>query len=205
MAVEVVTFRIVGTMPLMMHNVRLASPLNAYAKEMKRLTSAKSSAKRTDDDRLALARVEWEGGLYHDETLGPYIPAPWVWRALVDAGRMGRQGKTVEAAVRPRDLMNPLVYAGPRTVAEMWGNGTSPYVDMQSVRVGTSRVDRCRPIFPVTPEPWSASIAVVLDTATMNRDQLVELMGTVGSAKGIGEYRQWFGRFKVSEVTTSEE
>ncbi len=60
-----------GTRPLLLHNVRLASPLNAFAKQMKALNAPRI---KTDEDRFAMARVEFEGGMYFDPDLGPVMP-----------------------------------------------------------------------------------------------------------------------------------
>lgn len=96
-----------GTTPLLMHNVRLASPMNRYAKQLSAATSEKTSSKRTDRDRIDIARIEFEGGMYHTATLpttdpyfndevGPYVPAKWLSKNLLDAARRGRRGKLVE-------------------------------------------------------------------------------------------------------------
>lgn len=71
MSMELVTLRITGTSPLMMHSDRLANPLNPATKAHKELTGKR---KKTDDDHLAIARSEFIAGAYYDEKLGFYIP-----------------------------------------------------------------------------------------------------------------------------------
>ena len=185
-----------GTTPLLMHNVRLASPMNKYAKQLSALTSAKTSSKRTDQDRIEIARVEFEGGMYHDEELGPYAPAKWFSKNLLDAARRGRRGKLVEEGVMVADgcLMNPLVYRGPRDIDGLWGNGESDFVSFETVRVGMAKVDRCRPIF----NEWKFEIDFeieddVLDFATF------ESIAKIGSRLGVGDYRTGsYGRFNAT-------
>ena len=45
----------------MMHNARLANPLDPLVQEIKKLTGKR---KKTEDDLLQIARLEWEGGFY---------------------------------------------------------------------------------------------------------------------------------------------
>jgi len=61
-----------NTMPLVMHNGRLADQLNPLAKRLKSLAAKR---KKSDDDLMEIQRVEWEGGLYYDPKIGPYVPA----------------------------------------------------------------------------------------------------------------------------------
>lgn len=184
-----------GTTPLLMHNVRLASPMNKYAKQLSALTSAKTSSKRTDADRIAIARVEFEGGLYHDDAIGPYIPAKWVSRNLLDAGRRGRRGKLVEEGVMVAEggLMNPLIYRGPRDVESLWGDGESEYVSFETVRVGMAKVDRCRPMF----SDWGFEIDFEIDDEVLDLTTFQDI-ARIGSRLGVGDYRSGsYGRFKV--------
>jgi hypothetical protein len=187
-----------GNTPLLMHNVQLASPMNKYAKRLSALTSAKASSKRTDQDRIEIARVEFEGGLYFDDEVGPYIPAKWMSKNLLDAARRGRRGKLVEEGVMvaPGSLINPLAYNGPRDIDGLWDGGDSPFVDFATVRVGMAKVDRCRPIF----NNWAFEIDFdiedgVIDFATF------EDIAKIGSRLGVGDYRTGsYGRF-TAKVT----
>ena len=62
---------ITGTAPLLMHNGRLANPLDPSTQALKSLTSKR---KKTDDDLFDIARAEFLGGLYIDPDVGPYVP-----------------------------------------------------------------------------------------------------------------------------------
>lgn len=183
-----------GTTPLLMHNVRLASPMNPFAKKLSALTSAKTSKKRTDQDRIEIAGVEFEGGLYWtDLPIGPYVPAKWFSKNLLDAARRGRRGKLIEEGVLvgENSMINPLVYRGPRDIESLWGNGESEFVSFETVRVGMAKVDRCRPIF----NDWACEIDFeieedVLDFATFKD------IATIGGRLGVGDYRTGgYGRF----------
>lgn len=189
-----------GTRPLLMHNVRLASPFDPYAKRLKEL-NGKRSKDRTDEDRLAIARVEFEGGLYYDEAIGPYIPAANVFASLLRGARRVRKGPKVEGGVvLSGDLQLPLIYRGPRDVASLWGAGPfqSSFVDMQTVSSNPSaakspKVDRCRPIF----REWAFEADVDLDPGSIDLTDFKEIAQLAGSAVGIGDYRLLYGRYEV--------
>ena len=77
-----VKIKIRGTSPLLMHSDRLSNPLDPLTKEIKTYTGKR---KKTDDDFTEIARLEWVGGLYHDEKTGPYLPARNVKAMLIQA------------------------------------------------------------------------------------------------------------------------
>lgn len=185
-----------GTRAVLMHNIRLASPMDPYAKQLKEL-NAKRSKVKTDEDRIEIARTEWQGGLYWSEATGPYIPGSWLFKCLVEGARLTRAGKKIERGVQISDLEIPLLYTGPRDLESMWGdNGQSPFVDFRSVRVGAARVDRCRPIF----HSWKFATILDVDPGIIDLDELVTIARDAGAMVGMGDYRQQYGRFEA-EVT----
>ena len=60
-----------GTAPFIMHNSRLADKLDPITRQ-KAVVAAKR--KKTDEDDLEISRLEWLGGLYWDDAIGPYLP-----------------------------------------------------------------------------------------------------------------------------------
>lgn len=182
-----------GIRPLLIHNVRLASPMDPYAKELARLNKAKPSSKRTDEDRMAIARVEWEGGLYYDPEAGPYIPGSWIFKCLLEGARAGKRGKKIEGGLMVEALDHPLIYRGPRKLEEMWGDGTSEFVDFRTVRVGQAKVDRCRPIF----REWAFEAVLIIDPSVVDAAEVRDIAEIAGKLKGLGDYRQQYGRFTV--------
>lgn len=184
-----------GTTPLLMHNVRLASPMNSFAKRLSALTSSKTSSKRTDQDRIEIARVEFEGGMYHDDEVGPYAPAKWFSKNLLDAARRGRRGKLIEEGVMVDggSLVNPLIYRGPRDIEGLWGNGESDFVSFETVRVGQAKVDRCRPIF----NEWAFEIDFDVEESVLDFSTFEDI-ANIGSRLGVGDYRTGsYGRFNA--------
>jgi len=178
----------VGTRPIMFHNVRLASPMDPIAKQIKQITSKRI---KTDEDRLDIARLEFEGGLYHDATLGPYMPGIYMFRSLLNAARITRDGKKVERGLVVGSFMMPLVYKGPRDIEGLWGNGESKYVDMRTVVVNRQKVDRCRPIF----DEWTVECEMTIDPTILDPEDLIRIAENAGALEGVGDYRLMYGRF----------
>lgn len=179
-----------GTRPLLMHNIRLASPLDPYTKELKRL-NGKPSSKRTDEDRMEIARTEWEGGLYFRDDIGPYVPASWVFKSLIEGARLTKAGKKIERGVMVTELEHPLVYKGPRDLDGLWGAGSSEYVDIRTAKVGMARVDRCRPVF----KEWTFEAELFADPSIIDVDELTEVASNAGTLIGVGDYRMLYGRY----------
>jgi hypothetical protein len=177
-----------GTRPLLLHNVQLASPLNRYAKALK---SANSKRTKTDDDRVAIARIEFEGSLYIDPEVGPYIPGQNVLASLVEGARLTKAGKKVERGVMVDDLVLPLIYRGPRDVEGLWGGGESEFVDMRTVVVMRAKIDRCRPVF----KDWAFEADITIDPSVLDLDEFEEIARNAGAMAGIGDYRRLFGRY----------
>lgn len=49
-----------GTVPMLMHNERLADPLDPHTKALAALTSTRGNAKKTDAHIEDVARAEWD-------------------------------------------------------------------------------------------------------------------------------------------------
>jgi hypothetical protein len=190
-----------GTSPLLMHNVRMANPLDKYSKDMARLNKAKK-VKGADKDQLAeeMARVEWEGGLYHsstdlgnDDGMGPYLPARNIHKAVLEAARMSREGQGVEQGVYTGATKFRLEYAGPRGVQELYDAG---FVDQRMVVVGQAKVLRSRPAFPT----WQATVKFMVQPDVCDLDRFVEFVRTAGLYKGVCDGHKGImgmGRFEV--------
>lgn len=183
-----VRLSITGATPLIAHNIQMADPLNKFARQLKAVTKKRT---KTDEDHLAMARIEFEGSLYYDDTLGPYIPGQNIEKCVVEGARISKQGKQIERGLFVLDDACPLVYAGPRDIPGLWGGGDSEFVSGMMVRVGTQRVRRTRPIF----RTWALEVEAELDPALLNPEELQGIVDSAGAMVGLGDYRPRYGRF----------
>jgi hypothetical protein len=186
----------VGTAPLLMHNIRLADDQDPYVKEIKKLTAKKT--KKTDDDKMEIDRLSFAGGLYFDPDLGPYMPAENIFRCLMEAGSLTRSGKKIERGVIFEGTRARLEYEGPRDIETLWNdNGDSPFVDRRMVAVQRQRIPRVRPIFP----NWALAMGVDIDPQVIDRDEFEDIVAKAGRLIGLGDYRRFYGKFdgKVTE------
>lgn len=177
----------VGTTQLVMHNVQLADPTNSWAKAIAEISHKR---KKTDEDRAAIARLEFMGGLYMGKS-GPVVPTANVHRSLVLAAKMRKEGKTIERALLAVAMEAPLQYDGPRDPEGLWA--AEQYRLSKMVRVGAARVLRTRPRFP----QWRLITEWELLTDKCDVDLLGTIVKEAGLMEGLGDGRssQGWGRF----------
>lgn len=180
------TITMSSTAPLLMHNARLADPLDPITKAIKKVTSKRT---KTDDDQEEIARLEFVGSLYLDGDVGPYVPGENIQRCLVDAGRVNKLGVKVTRGVFIDTDVNPLAYQGPRDADALWAD--EQYRHRASVKIGTARTMRCRPIF----RQWKVQAHGILDTSQLSLDDLRSITENAGALIGLGDWRPRFGRF----------
>lgn len=179
---------IMGNQPLLMHNSRLANPMDPITRALKVVSSKR---KKTDDDHFEMSRLEFLGSLYFDKELGPYIPGENVQRCLTEAARFQNLGKKVERGLFITTSVNPLAYKGPRDETGLWEDENFRHFAI--VRVGTSRVSRTRVQF----QKWGLEAQGRLDESQLSWDQLQEIGRNAGLYVGLGDWRPRFGLFDV--------
>lgn len=185
------TYTVRGITPLMMHSERLANPFDPLTKEIKAVTGKR---KKTEDDQLEIARLEWLGGLYFDDDAGIHVPGYNMFAAIVNGGKLHKLGTAIKRAALVKEDHIRLVYEGPKTPEKLFED--KRFVDIRSVKVGMAKVARCRPIFKV----WSLTFTVLYEESTLQRQDLDRVMADTGAMIGLGDYRPRFGRFEVSSV-----
>ena len=183
---ETIKVEITGTRPLLMHSDKFADPLNPLTKAHKELTGKR---KKTDEDHEAIARSEWIGGMYIDEK-GPYLPGVNVEAALIAGAKLSKLGTQLKRSVEIMDEKCHLIFDGPKSPDALWDAG---FYDARSVKVGTARLMRYRPMF----RNWAASCEIAYDPESINRDQIIKCFEDGGTYCGVGDYRPKFGRFSV--------
>lgn len=181
-----------GASPLIMHNATLANPLNPLTKEFKAITSKR---KKTDEQLMEIMRLEFQGGLYWDELIGPYIPDAVMLGAIRTAARGHQRGKDIERGVQIIEDKIPLTYKGPRTREELYA--IPEFVDVRRVVVDRgSTVMRCRPIF----KAWKAECEILFDESVINREEVVQFVKEAGIKAGIMDMRPRYGRFSAEVI-----
>jgi hypothetical protein len=189
----------------MMHNGQLASPLNAFAKEMKKLTSKKN---KTDNTHMQMAYLEWLGGLYTseggqftvlDEGLDiqgfgvPSVPGEAIEATLINAAKKNKLGLLFKAGVFV-DGNFPVEYKGPKRINELIEDEN--FRDSRLVVVSKSRIVRTRPIF----RDWGLKFTVSYLPEVVDGEKIKEALDVAGQMIGLLDYRPKFGRFEVLKV-----
>lgn len=185
---KMLTVTLTGTKELLMHNEQLANPTSDIVQEMKELTAKR---KKTLADHKALAEVEFRGGLYHDEKIGPYIPDRVLRAMMIGAAKKLKLGREVTENVVVLDPMPPLQYDGERSVKGLWAK---KFYDQRMVGNQKVRVLRTRPKFPVG---WSVTFTISFDDAQINESSVRSVV-TRAETMGICDFRPLFGTFKAT-------
>jgi hypothetical protein len=172
-----------------MHGNGLADPISEDAKKMKRLSGKRT---KTDEDHIAMRRIEFESGLYFDPEQGPYLPGPNIAKCLLLAARIRRNGPKVERGLILVSPINPLEYDGPRDVSGLWGNLKFRHTAPAKLN-GKSTVIRCRPIF----QQWKTTATALINPSVLPPDELAEIANDAGQMVGVGDWRPWHGRFEI--------
>lgn len=187
-----ITLNITGTSPLLMHNPQMVDPDFQLNREIKVLTSKR---KKTDDDLRQIEKLEWYGGLYVESGI-IVQPTSKPRKCLINAGKISKQGKSVERALSFGALNVPLIYSGPKKIDDVFAD--KAFHSRLSVGIQGKRVMRVRPQF----FPWALSIdGLFIEDAGLNFDEFSRICELAGLAEGIGDNRvNGYGRFEIKVV-----
>ena len=194
-----IIIEVTGRSELLMHNSRLANPMDPTAKAVREAHDEYKRLK-TDEAFEELAHVEWLGSLYFHDEIGPYWPTDSLHACLKEAGAKVKKAgsrSSLKTAVAGALLLadedtgiNPLAYRNfkgsgpaPRDLQKLWDDGN--YRDTRIVRVQSSRLPRTRPVF----RNWSFEVPFALDTAILDWADLERVAVIAGSMLGLGDWR----------------
>jgi hypothetical protein len=194
-----------GIAPIIMHNGRLADPLDPFSKELKRLNDNNKGKSKTDEKSAVISVVEWCGGLYHtdgtieicdglvkwDKAIQPHVPADLLKACIVGGAQKARLGKQAKAGVLVTEA-GTLDYKGPKDVNTLMAD--SRFVIRKQARVQASRIMRTRPMF----RDWQCTFTIEFDPEVMNWEQVFEALIQAGRYVGLGDWRPEHGRFEVA-------
>jgi hypothetical protein len=181
--------RLIGSTQYAQHNVQLADPDNYWAKEIAKITKKRT---KTEEDRQAIQRLEFLGGLYvHNDRI--VVPKMNVRRCFQEAAKATRKGKDIVRALNiadPAESYTPLVFADDGLAPEEL-LATGKYKDVTIVAV-RGRTPRARPAF----EKWAVSVDWLLLSNLLDYDEFEEIVHTAGVVEGLGDNRvNGWGRF----------
>ena len=182
------SIRITGTSPLLMQAETLANPLHPLTKAHKAVSGKR---KKSEDDYLWLMESEWSASMYHDDDIGPYLPALNLEGCIAEAGKIHRLGKVIKQAVQVVTDRAKLEYDGPRKKEALWK--AERFRDVRGVAVMGKKVMRCRPIFL----DWEAEFDLEFMEDVIDESDLLRVIEEAGRRIGVGTYRPRFGRFAV--------
>jgi hypothetical protein len=193
---KTIKLTIAGVTPLMMHNDRLANPMNEYARQLKEYTSKRA---KTDEDYEAIAQIEFLGGIYYSEASGVHIPARNVRKCIEEGAKLQKKGTAIKRGVFVVEDELSLIYQGPKTPKELYRAGT--FVDTRTAGNQGSRIVRTRPIFA---PPWGFVATLMYEPAQINEADLRQAIEQAGMFCGLGDYRPIpsggsFGKFRIEK------
>ncbi len=186
------TLNIIGEGALLMHADRLANPLDALGKEMKKISKKRT---KTDEDHLEMARIEYVGGLYFDKLIGVYLPSHMLKASFVAGAKKVKKGPQAKSGIFFKESKNKLIHTGGDTIDELWAD--EQFRLTTSVVVSRARIMRTRPCFPA----WSCIVQLMYDNTALDADEIVDFANRAGSICGLGDWRIEkggdFGRYRV--------
>jgi hypothetical protein len=181
---------VAGRTGLVMHNGRLADPLDPLAIELSRLTDKRN---RTEEEEREISDFEWFAGLYYEKDLGTYLPAENIVRCLRDAATAWKLGEAVYDFVHVATDRVPVQHDGPSDPRKL--QRLPEYRLRKTVKIGRNRTPRTRPIF----RAWSMSLDIELDDTDLNLSDFERIVERAGRLEGVGTARKLgFGRFAAT-------
>lgn len=183
-----VEFTIRGTTPLLLHNGRLADPLNKTTQDIKKISGKRA---KTDADMAQMAKLEWYGGMYLKDGK-PCIPGEVLEAMLTSAAKKVKRGSQVQYGLVCPDVFMLKYPDVDKTLDELWD--IEDYRKTCGVRVQRNRIMRTRPQFT----NWELTFKVVYDPDTFNERDIKELVEIAGSKIGLCDWRPKFGQFEIA-------
>ena len=191
MSLKETTVRITGVSPLLMSAPTTCNPFAEMTKQMKTYSSKKT---KTEEDHLALMRLDWYARLYVNQDGKVQIPAECFEACLVDGAKKTRKGKDAAVGITC-DEVSPLRYNGPADIDKLFAD--TRFVSVMRVRVDRKAVMRCRPIF----HEWACDVRLLVNDEVLNMAHVEAIAATAGRLVGICDFRPRYGRFNVEFVS----
>lgn len=197
---QVMTVRITGDLPQLMHNGRMKNPLDPWAKQIRKFSSKR---KKVDEDHIAMMEAEFKGGLYlyeDDVTKAsdgkyPYWPADNIHACIKTAAKEKKLGKVIDSAVVVTPPGGRLIQKGPKTRNELWADER-----FRLVKPTRRGIMCCRPQF----DEWSVEFSLRFLDEKLNREDLQQIIVDAGKYVGLSEWPRRYGLFHVDGFKAEE-
>ena len=183
-----------GISPIILHSCQCVNPLHPISVEIKKITSIR---KKTEEDLKKLSDLEWEAGLYWDDTIGVYIPAENIEATIREGAKARKKGKDIVKGFMVQDLMIPLDYGETLTKEQL--RSDFKYRDVRAMKVQQARVMRTRPRF----NTWNISFVASYDENLLDFQTVVNAIEYSGQYVGLCDSRPKYGKF-VARITEIE-
>lgn len=194
-----VTIDLKGTRPMLMHNGRLANPLDPLTRQVAGLAAKR---KKTTDDYQLLLSHEALAGCWEtpDGRLG--LPTENVWASLYQAAKAFKLGQLVKRALLfDGDEVSSLRVNGKEVNAKAFvhqPDGQNMFI--RTVNVNGRKVLRARPIV----RNWESTHAFALLDDVMDTNDLGRVLEYAARLVGVGDWRPLYGRYEVTNVVATE-
>lgn len=188
---KILKFKIEGVCPLLQHDDKTANPFNDYSKQLKAISSKR---KKTEDDLLEMARIEWLAALYYTPQNSYFMKAECFEGAFYEAAKTKKLGKTFKEAVRIPDT--PLFHFEHEALTPEQLFLMDDYKDFRTIRVQRAKILRCRPIF----NEWNCEVEIWYEETRLDEQELKDIVNYAGRYIGICDYRPKYGRFQATEI-----
>lgn len=183
---------LIGNSPLIMHSPKCVNPLHPISIEMKKYTSKK---KKTEEDLLKISDLEWESGVYWDDTVGLHIPNECIKATIQNGAKANRKGADISKYLQVDTLMAPVNISEPQNYEVL--KTDNRYRDVRSVCVQRNRVIRTRPRF----NTWKVTFDISYDENMMDISTIINAIEYAGNYIGLCEMRdRGYGRFSANIV-----
>lgn len=188
---KILKFKIEGVAPLLQHDDKLANPFSELTKSMKAISAKR---KKTEEDLLEMARIEWMASLYYNDIERYFIKAECFEGAIMNAGKAKKLGTVLKQSMSIPN--NPqLLFRDSKLSPDKLYN-IDNYKDVRSVCIQRARISRCRPIFT----DWSCVVELWYEETRISEHELIDIVEYAGRYIGVCDYRPKFGRFNVTVI-----
>lgn len=179
-----------GTSPLIEHSPKCVNPLHPIAKEMKKYTSKK---KKTEEDLMTISDLEWESGVYWDDSIGLVIPNECIAATLLAGAKLNKNGTAFQKYVHIVTSLAPLDIGEVQNYDKL--KTDVRFRDVRSVCVQRNRVIRTRPRF----NTWRCEFDLMFDESKIDIDAIILAIENAGNYIGMCEMRTMgYGRFAAA-------